>query len=281
VELKALYEYLNDMLRIGKIRPSKSLARAPILFVPKAYGKGLRLCIHYRGLNKITLLNRYLLPLMNELRDRVQGTKLFTKIDLKAGYNLIRIRASNEWKTAFRTRYRLYEYLVIPLGIADAPALFQNMINEIFKNMIDLGVVAYIDDILIYSQTEEEHEKLIKEVLSRLQKWDLAVSIDKCEFHKSEIKFLSYMISDMGINMVQDKVQTVLEWECPKSQKEVQNFMGFANFYCSFIKDVSKVAKPLTDTTLEEFKSKNWQWSDRCEKAYEALKQRITTVPVI
>ena len=281
VELNALREYLDEMLRTGKIRPSKSPAGAPILFVPKPHGKGLRLCVDYRGLNKITVLNRYPLPLMNELRDRVQGAKLFTKIDLKAGYNLIRIRAGDEWKTAFRTRYGHYEYLVMPFGMANAPASFQNMINDIFKDMIDLGVVAYIDDILIYSQTKEEHERLVKEVLSRLQKWNLAASIDKCEFHKSEIEFLGYMISDTGINMAQDKVQTVLEWKRPKSQKEVQAFMGFANFYRRFIKDFSKLAKPLTDTTAEQFKGKNWRWSELCEKAFEALKQRFTTAPVL
>jgi hypothetical protein len=125
VELKALHEYLDEMLRTGKIRPSKSLAGAPILFIPKAHGKGLRLCIDYRGLNKITVLNRYPLPLMNELRDRVQGAKLFTKIDLKAGYNLIRIRTGDEWKTAFRTRYGHYEYLVMPLGWLMLPHHFK------------------------------------------------------------------------------------------------------------------------------------------------------------
>jgi hypothetical protein len=136
---------------MGKIRRSKSPVGALILFVPKAYGKSLRLCVDYWGLNKIIILNRYPLPLMYELRDYVQGTRLFTKIDLKAGYNLIRIRAGDEWKTAFRTRYGYYEYLVIPFGTANTPASFQNMINEIFKNMIDLSFIAYIDDILIYS----------------------------------------------------------------------------------------------------------------------------------
>jgi hypothetical protein len=131
------------------------------------------------------------------------------------------------------------------------------MINEIFINMIDLGIVAYINDILIYSQTKEEHEKLVKEVLSDLQKWDLEASIDKCNFQKSEIEYLSYMISDIGINMAQDKVQTVLECEHPKRHKEVQAFMGVMNFYRCFIKDFSNLAKPLTDTTLEQFQGKN------------------------
>jgi hypothetical protein len=143
----------------------------------------------YWGLNKITILNKYTLPLMNEHRDCVQDTKLFPKFHLKVGNNLIRIRAGDEWKTAFRTRYRHSEYLVMPFGMVNAPASFQNMINQIFNDMIDLSVIAYIDDILIYSQTKGEHERLVKEVLSRLQKWNLAVSIDKCEFHKSEIEF--------------------------------------------------------------------------------------------
>jgi hypothetical protein len=124
---------------------------------------------------------------MNKLRDRIQGAKLFTKIYLQAGYNLIRIPAGDEWKIALRTRYRHYEYLVMLFGIANAPASCQNMINEIFKNMIDRGIITYIDDILIYSQTKEEHERLIKEILSHLQTWVLAASIDKCEFYKSEI----------------------------------------------------------------------------------------------
>jgi hypothetical protein len=170
VELKALGEYLDEMVRTGKIHLNNPPAGAPILFVPKPHRKGLRLCLDSRGLNKLIILNRYPLPLRNELRDRIQGTKLFTKIDPKARYNLIRIRAGDEWKSAFRTRYGHYEYLVMLFGMANAPMSFQNMINEIFKDMINLSSIAYIDDILIYSQTKEEHEKLVKEVISHLQK---------------------------------------------------------------------------------------------------------------
>jgi hypothetical protein len=165
-------------------------------------------------------MNRYPLPLMNDLRDHVHSTKLFTKIDLKAGFNLIRISTSDEWKIAFRTRYGHYEYLVMLFGMANTPASLKNMIIEIFKDMIDLDIVAYIDDILMYSQTQEEYEKLVKEILSHLQKWDLAASIGKCKFHKSEIEFLGYMISNTGINMAQDKVHTVLEWEYPRVGKK-------------------------------------------------------------
>jgi len=166
VELEALKEYLEGILRTGKIRPSKSPAGVPILFVPKPHGHGLRLCVDYRGLNKVTIMNCYSLPLMNELRDRVQGAKIFTKIDLKWGYNLICIKEGDEWKTAFLTRYGLYEYLVMPFGLANTPATFQNMIIEVLRDLIDQGAAAYLDDILIYSPTEDEHVHIVTSVLS-------------------------------------------------------------------------------------------------------------------
>jgi hypothetical protein len=147
------------MLATGKIRPSKSPAGAPILFVPKKEGRGLRLCVDYRGLNRVTIMNRYPLPLMDELRDRVAGSKIFSKIDLKSAYNLVRIKPGDEWKTAFRTRYGHYECLVMPFGLANAPATFQTMIQDILRDLIDMGVVAYIDDILVYAATVEEHDR--------------------------------------------------------------------------------------------------------------------------
>ena len=215
VELEALKEYLEDMLRTGKIRPSKSAAGAPILFVPKPHGQGLRLCVDYQGLNKVTVMNRYPLPLMNELRNRVQGAKVFTKIDLMWGYNLIRIKEGDEWKTAFRTRYGLYEYLVMPFGLANAPATFQNMINEVLRELFDQWVVAYMDDILIYSATEEEHVHIVTSVLWLLQENGLAVALEKCEWHASKVEFLGYIISAEGVSMAEDKVQTLLEWAPP------------------------------------------------------------------
>jgi hypothetical protein len=268
-ELKALKEYLEEMLRTGKIRPSKSPAGAPILFVPKSQGRGLRLCVDYRGLNKVTVLNRYPLPLMNELRDRVQGAKVFSKIDLKSGYNLIRIKKGDEWKTAFRTRYGHYEYLVMPFGMANAPATFQNMMNEIFKDLVDQGVVVYIDDILIYSETMEKQRELVSEVLRRLQDWNLAAAIDKCVFHVDTVEFLGYVISAKGVAMSKDKVDSLLSWKRPESQKDVQSFLGFANFYRRFIEGFSKVCKPLTDLTNLESKGKKFAWNEQAQQAFE------------
>jgi hypothetical protein len=163
-ELEVLRNWLKGMIATGKIRKSKSPAAAPILFVTKAHGRGLTLCVDYRGINKITIANRYPLPLMNELQDRVIGSRIFTKIDLKNGYHLIRIKG-DEWKTASRCWYGLYEFLVMPFRLTNAPATFQDMINHIFRNLLDNGVIAFIDDILIYAKDEEENDRLVEEVL--------------------------------------------------------------------------------------------------------------------
>ena len=172
---------MDTMLASGKIRPSKSPAGTPILFVPKKEGRGLRLCVDYRCLNKVTIFNKYPLPLMNELHHRVGGSTIFSKLDLKSGYNLILIKEGDEWKTAFCTHYGHFEYLVMTFGLANAPTTFQNMIHDIFKDMIDLGVVIYLDDILIYAENEADHLALVKRVLSRLQEHMLAIAPEKCE----------------------------------------------------------------------------------------------------
>ena len=278
LELQALREYLKEMLDSGKIRPSKSPAGAPILFVPKAHGRGLRLCVDYRGLNRVTVMNRYPLPLISELKDRVQGAKIFSRIDLKNGYNLIRIKPGDEWKTAFRTRYGLFEYLVMPMGLTNAPATFQAYIGNLLKDLVDIGVLVYIDDILIYSETMEEHERLVKEVLRRLQDNGLAAAPDKCEFHKSKLAFLGFIISDQGVEMSEDKLREIRDWETPKNVKDVQAFLGFANFYRRFIKDYSRIAKPLTDLTKSGI---TFEWPIECELAFRSLKEAFTQAPIL
>jgi len=180
IELQTLREWLKEMERTGKIRRSTSQAGSPILFVPKPNGRGLRLCVDYRGLNSITIPNRYPLPLMQELQDRVQGAQWFTKMDLKNGFNLIRIREGDEWKTAFRTRYGLYEFQVIPFGLTNTPSTFQDMMNHVLSDLLDVGVIAYMDDILVYAGTQSEHDRLVKDVLRQLQDKGLAVSPEKC-----------------------------------------------------------------------------------------------------
>ena len=170
------------------------------------------------------ILNWYPFPLMNEHRDRVRGAKIFTKLDLKSVYNLIRIKEGDEWKTAFHMHYSLFENKVMPFGLANTPATFQNMMNEIFRDMIDLGIPIYLDDILIYSENEEDHVALVKLVLEHLQEHQLAIAPDKCEWHRSRVNFLGYIISPEGVEMDDEKIRTVVEWEAPDSVQGVQSF---------------------------------------------------------
>ena len=201
----------KEMLQTGKIRRSTSSAGSPILFVPKPNGRGLRLCVDYRGINRVTIPNRYPLPLMQELQDRIQGAQWFTKMDLKNGFHLSRMRGGDEWKTAFRTRYGLYEFLVMPFGLMNAPATFQDMMNHIFCDIIDLGLLVYMDDLLIYAKTAEEHDNIVREVLKRLQLNKLAVSPEKCVWRQQEVEFLGYLVGREGIKMSPEKVEAVLE----------------------------------------------------------------------
>ena len=224
------------MLQQGKISESKSPAGAPILFVPKPDGS-MRLCINYRQLNKVTIANKYPLPLMTELRDQVGGAKIFAKLDLKNGYHLLRIKEGDEWKMAFRTRYGHDEYKVMPFGPVNAPATFHAMMNTILRDFLDHGVVVYLDDILIYSKNEEDYIALVKKVLAQLEEYDLAVSTTKPVFHVKEVEFLGYMVPVDGVTMSERKVQSIKDWKHSRSIKEVQIFIGFANFYRRFIKE--------------------------------------------
>ena len=281
-ELAVLREYIDKQMAEGKIRLSKSPAGSPILFTPKADGT-LRLCVDYRGLNKITVKDRTPLPLMTELREQVAKAKIFTKLDLRHGYNLVRIAKGDEWKTAFRTKYGLFEYLVMPFGLCNAPASFQAMINEVLRELLDQGVIVYIDDILIYSETEEEHTVLVQKVLEKLRAANLCVAINKSRFHVKKVDYLGYVISDEGISLSPDKVKAVQNWNPPNPNatsaiKWAQEFLGFANFYRRFIEGFSKLAKPLTDLTKKEHE---YRWTAKCQEAFEALKTKFTEAPVL
>jgi hypothetical protein len=192
-ELELLKEYLDEMLKNGKIRPSKSSAGAPIFFAKQANGK-LRIVVDYRGLNAMTIKDKYPLPLMTTLMEQVGTSQLFSKLDLKLGFNLLRIAEGDEWKTAFKTRYGLYEYTVMPFGLTNAPSVFQRHLNNILAEKIDRGVVVYIDDILIYSKTEEEHVELVRWILQKLMDNNLCVNIDKCLFHVPEVEFVGFQV---------------------------------------------------------------------------------------
>jgi len=225
------------------------------MFIPKKNGK-LRLVIDYRQLNKITKKDRTPLPLISEIRDRLAGANWFTALDLKGAYNLIRIKEGDEWKTAFRTRYGLFECLVMPFGLTNAPATFQRMINFVLKEYVDQFVIVYLDDILIFSKTREEHEEHIHKVLQALQDANLLVEPEKCQFEIQEVTFLGHIITPGNIRMDPDKISAIQGWKEPQNVKEVQSFLGLANYYRRFIKSFAKLATPLTNLTkkLTKFK---------------------------
>jgi len=269
-QLEALRKYLDDMLKQGKISPSKSPAGAPILFVPKPDSR-LLLVVDYRGLNKVTVHNKYRIPLMTELRDQFRDAQIFTKLDLKDGFHLIRIRKGDEWKIAFRTRYGHYQYRVMPFGLVNAPATFQTMMNEILGEFLDQGVVVYIDDILIYSGTVEEHTILVRKVLQRLREYRMAIFLEKSVFHVKKVDFFGYVVATYGVTMNEKKVESIKSWKAPASVKDIQILIGFANFYRRFIKNFSAICTPITN--LLKGDPKKLSWGKEQQAAFEDLKR--------
>jgi len=216
---------------------------------------------------------------MDKLGDRVAGAKVFTKLDLKEGYHLIQMRKGDEHKTAFRTRYGQYECKVMPFGLVNGPATFQTMMNKILREFLDHRVVVYLDDILIYSENMDYHIKLVQKVLDPLEQHDLAVWLQKSVFHQEEVVFLGYIVKASGVTMSNRNVKSVQNWAHPRSVKEVQIFIGFAKTYRRFIKDFSNVCKPITETLRGS--AKDFHWGREQEEAFEELKRRFTTAPIL
>lgn len=277
-ELKALREYLDDNLAKGFIRKSESPAGAPVLFTAKKDGKSLRLCVDYRALNKITVKNRCPLPLISETLDRLSSARIFTKLDLKGAYNLIRIAKGDEWKTAFRTRYGHFEYNVMPFGLTNAPATFQAFLNDVLRECLDEFVVIYLDDILIYSSDEESHILHVRKVLELLMAADLQVNPEKCEFHKRKVEFLGYVISPEGISMDPKKVEVILAWPSPKSVRDIQVFLGFANFYRRFVEFFSQVVSAITRLLKKDVP---FVWDNEAQEAFDNLKKLFSSDPIL
>ncbi|SPC65292.1 related to pol protein [Ustilago sp. UG-2017b] len=279
-EMSELRKYLEEKLEKGFIRPSKSPARSPVLFVPKKDG-GLRLCVDYRGLNEITVKNRAPLPLIEEQLFLLRKARIYTKLDLRAAYNLIRIAKGDEWKTAFGTQLGLYEYLVMPFGLANAPAHFQSFINGVFRDIIGVYVVVYLDDFLIFSDTEESHVKHVTEVLTRLRSNRLFAKLSKCEFHTKTVEFLGYIIKPTGIEMDPEKVRTVKEWPMPESIHDIQRFLGFANFYRRFIAHFARIAKPLTSLVKPTERFKKFELPEEAQQAFHKLIRAFASAGVL
>jgi hypothetical protein len=268
---------LQDLLEKGFIRPSSSPWGCPTIFVKKK-DQTLRMCMDYRPLNEVTIKNKYPLPQIDILFDQLTAARVFSKIDLRSGYHQIRIRPEDIPKTAFTTRYGLFEYLVMSFGLTNDLTHFTYLMNSVFMPELDKFVMVFIDDILIYSKNEEEHAKHLRIVITRLREHQLYAKFSKCAFWLEEIQFLGHVLSAKGIELDPSKVQDILEWKSPTTVHQVRSFLGLAGYYRRFIPDFSKIVKPITGLLKNDTK---FDWSSECNNAFEQLKVLLTTAPVL
>ncbi|GJY84129.1 putative reverse transcriptase domain-containing protein [Tanacetum coccineum] len=274
-EMKELAEQLQELSDKGFIRPSSSPWGAPVLFVKKKDGS-FRMCIDYRELNKLTVKNRYPLPRIDDLFDQLQGSSVYSKIDLRSGYHQLRVREEDIPKTAFRMRYGHYEFQVMPFGLTNAPAVFMDLMNRVCKPYLDKFVIVFIDDILIYSKNKEEHEEHLKLILELLKKEKLKFS--KCEFWIPEVQFLRYVIDSKGIYVDPAKIESIKDWASPKTLTEIRQFLGLAGYYRRFIEGFSKIAKSMTKLTEKNVK---FDWGEKEEDAFQLIKQKLCSAPIL
>ena len=276
-ELEEMKRQLTELIEKGFIRPSRSPYGAPVLFVRKKNGD-MRMCIDYRALNKITVKNRYPLPRIDELLDRVHGATIFSKIDLRSGYHQIRLVEEDIPKSAFRTRYSHFEFTFLPFGMTNAPATFMALMNDIFRPYLDKFVLAFLDDILVYSRTPEEHAVHLRKVLELLRQHKLYGGLAKCSFFQPSVEYLGHIISKEGISMDHHKVKAILDWPTPANVEELRSFLGLANFYRRFIKDCASISAPLTELFK---KQRPYKWEAPQEEAFKQLKDTLTTAPIL
>jgi hypothetical protein len=244
-----------------------------VLFVEKK-DKSLRMCVDYRSLNEVTIKNKYPLTRIDDLSDQLKGAKYFSKVDLRSGYHQLKIRESDISKTAFVTRYEQYEFTVMSFGLTNAPAYFMNLMNKVFVEELDKFVVVFIDDILVYSKSVEEHEQHLRVVLGKLRAHKLYAKFNKCEFWVEKISFLGHILTAEGVAVDPGKVEIVSNWRQLTNVSEIRSFLGLARYYRRFIEGFSKIARPMTELLKKE---KKFNWTESCEKSFQELKRRLTT----
>jgi RNase H-like domain found in reverse transcriptase/Reverse transcriptase (RNA-dependent DNA polymerase)/Integrase zinc binding domain/Chromo (CHRromatin Organisation MOdifier) domain len=268
---------VKDLLDKGLIQPSSSPWGAPVLFVPKPNGK-LRMCCDFRMLNKQTIKNKFPLPRIDDLLDLLHGKKVFSSLDLQSGYWQIALRPEDMRKTAFNTHFGHFEYKVMCFGLANAPATFQSLMNDIFKDYLGKFVVVYLDDILIYSDNPEQHMRHLELVLQRLRQHKLYAQLAKCDFGLSELKFLGHIIGEFGVKPDPAKVQVVQDWPEPTNAAELRSFLGLAQYFRKFIQGYAQVASGMYDLLKA---NAVFNFSDTHRKAFEQLKYSLANAPVL
>jgi hypothetical protein len=271
-ERDELRKYVDENVKKGFIQLSHLPAAAPIFYV-KVDGKADQPCVDYWVLNGMSIRDSYPLPAISHLLSNLHGCKFLSKIDLKAAFNLLCVSPGHEWKTAFQTPWGLYEYQVMPFGLSNAPATFQRFIQHVLREYLDVCCFVYIDDILIFSHTAEEHLTHLENILMKLREYSLKASLTKCEFFSSKVTFLGFDITQYGLRMNEKKLSTIVDWPYPTSLRELRGFLGFTNFYRRFIPAFSLVATPLTRLTWEEVGEKvSWK-TEQSKFAFEELKR--------
>ena len=277
-EREEVREFVREQLRKGYIWPSKSPQMVPVFFVGKKDGRK-RMVQDYRYLNEWTIRNNYPLPLISDVLENIGTKKVFTKMDLRWGYNNVRIKKGDKWKAVFTTPEGSFESTVMFFGLTNLPATFQAMMNELLRDLINTGkVAAFIDDVIIGMETEEGHDEIVAEVIRRLEENNLYMKPEKCKWRVREVEFLGVVIGPEGIKMEKEKMKGVLEWLTPECVKDVQKFLGLANYYHRFIEGFTSIVRPLHDMVK---KDRKWEWTEKQERAFEELKKRFTQGPVL
>ena len=272
-------KFIDNNLKKGFIQPSNSPQASPFFFVAKKDSKALRPCQDYCYLNKYTIKNVYPLPSINDLLNKLLGATIFTKLDIRWGYNNVRIKKGDEWKGAFITKRGLFEPTVMFFGMTNSPTIFQSMMNDYFTDMIAQGwVLIYIDDILIFSKKSKDHHERTIKVQKRLEKKDLFLKPEKCVFNAKEVEYLGFIVKPNEISMDPTKLAGIRDWIPPTNVKGVRSFLGFGNFYQRFIGNYAEIAKPLNELTK---KTKVFEWSQKCQKAFDNLKKKFLEKPVL
>nr|GEW63690.1 putative reverse transcriptase domain-containing protein [Tanacetum cinerariifolium] len=275
--MKELAKQLQELSEKRFICPSSSPRGAPVLFVKKKDGS-FRMCIDYRELNKLTVKNRYPLPRIDDLFDQLQGSSVYSKIDLRTGYHQLRIREKDIPIIAFRTRYGHYEFRVMPFGLTNAPAVLMDLMNRVCKPYLDKFIIVFIDDILIYSKDKEEHEKHLKTILELLKREQLYAKFSKCYFWLESVQFLGHVIDSEGVHVDHAKIAAIKNWATPTTPTEVRQFLGLAGYYRRFIKRFFLISKPLTKLTQ---KNKKFEWETQAEESFQMLNQKLCCAPIL
>lgn len=275
-EHEELRRQVEELVAKGFLRESLSPCAVPALLISKKDGSW-RMCVDSRAINKITVRYRFPIPRLDDLLDQIGTSTIFSKLNLKSGYHQIRICPGDEWKTAFKTREGLFEWLVMPFGLSNAPSTFMRVMNQALRPFIGKFVVVYFDDILIFSKTKEEHMQHLHEVLSVLQRDHFYATLKKCEFGSPQIHFLGYIVSSQGLAVDPAKVSAIQTWPQPTTISEIRSFHGLASFYRRFVSQFSSLMAPITDCIHTNI----FAWTPAASAAFAIIKNKLSSAPIL